>query len=296
VIAETMIVVLLATQRSGTNMLRDILDTHDHIRSLPEVFSQNYSRRALLPDGAPYFLEYLETEIAKSAKAGLPKSRPRIVRDYLQFLESKLRDRDCTGIVDIKYSSLHHAEGLRCHPSAPPAMLGLIEDLGYRVVHMVRCNRVACALSLLRAHRTGVFRVFEPAHVERVTYSVSPRRLINEADRIEREQRLVRQWLVESSLDSMEIHYEELFADGPGSDFVDEPFRRVVDFAGVGSGQMTHSPGSRRVSPSDIRDEINNIDEIDSALSSTKHYPHWQALVSPGGDPARGTNETAAGD
>jgi len=59
--------ILLATQRSGTNMLRKVIGTDDRIHCLPEIFNNSYNGRSDFPEGIPYYFETLEAAVKEDS-------------------------------------------------------------------------------------------------------------------------------------------------------------------------------------------------------------------------------------
>ena len=94
-------VLLLSTQRSGTNFFRKTLGSHPEIDSLyGEIFDPGHAHKE------QSFFAFLEREVAKAPSLCLPSNRKLVLEKYMQYLES---NTNCSKLIfDIKYNSLFH--------------------------------------------------------------------------------------------------------------------------------------------------------------------------------------------
>lgn len=264
-------VILIATQRSGTNMFRRVLGTHERIRAVPEVFNSSFDARDLMPKGVPFFLEYLLEQTTKSSVRGMPHARPDVLVEYLEMLETATAGK--TAVVDVKYNSLHSAESVWSRPGGAPRLLRIFRDRGYRVIHLVRHNHLAVAVSLQRASKTGVFVVPATRPVATEKLVVDPNAVVRTVREMKEAAGLVRRWLQESGLSHQEVAYEDLFVNDPGSQLDSTRFHRIAEFIGVSQGGFDLVPETRKIAPRDLREEIVNIGELAAAFAGTE-YEH----------------------
>ncbi|MGR8921178.1 MAG: Stf0 family sulfotransferase, partial [Gammaproteobacteria bacterium] len=142
----------------------------------------------------------------------------------------------------------------------------LIDELGIRVLLLTRRNVVKQAVSLLRAiqlnESTGDWNLrLERDRVDRLT--VDPERLIAWAEDFERGSEAV--WRYESlvSTPTHRLTYEDLLTQR------DETFRRIFEFLGVRPHAVSGT--TLKHTADDLRDVIENFDEVDAALAGTPY-------------------------
>ncbi len=118
--------VLLATQRSGTNMLRSLLRTAPGLQVFPEIFHGRPRAGTRMPEGLPRFFEFVAADEEQGLGRGNPDAGPELVARYLDRLAQSAPPGISAQLLDIKYNSLHHAEDAWRTPSAPPKMLWML--------------------------------------------------------------------------------------------------------------------------------------------------------------------------
>jgi hypothetical protein len=130
-------IIMLARQRSGTNALQAVLETHPEVFCTRETFHDK-----------PYGYEHLDEEtnyfrfLERYPKEALIRSRSSdemqetLFVNYLRFL------REWGGkkyvVVDIKYNSSHHFDGPWRGLGSEPQLFRLIRNYGLRVLHLKR--------------------------------------------------------------------------------------------------------------------------------------------------------------
>ena len=264
---------LLATQRSGTNMLRRVLDTHPNICTLPEVFDDSSGRSHLSENGgAPYFHTALLEKIRENAEVGLPANRTENVRNYFKLLENHYVTPDISAIVDVKFSSLHHADGAWIRPSSPPQMLKIIKAHNYPVIVLRREDNVATTISLFRAGASNQYHADRPELIKPVRYGIEPNILLNTIRAHEEQDALVNLWLNRLNPKRIELSYEELFIGEPGSDLDPEAFAAIGRFLNIDPYLFDCVPRMVKVSVRGYREEIENFDELEEALRDTIYH------------------------
>lgn len=262
---------LIATQRSGTNMLRRILASNPMVLSLPEVFNDSYDAAHCIPNGK-YYEQYFLERVSENIENALPKYRKENVRKYLKQL-SKLSDKDdLTAIVDIKYNSLHHAEGTWSNPASPPVMMRIMKGQNFPVIHLRRENLVGVAISLMRANATQQYMASSSDSVKTTAFRVDPEILLHSLKQHETKQACVSNWLKDLNIPCLDITYESLFVDGPGSAFDPSIFRKIAEFMDIDYTKLILKSATKRLSSATYREEIENFDEVEEVLRETPYH------------------------
>jgi LPS sulfotransferase NodH len=159
--------VVIGIQRTGTNLLREILNTNQQIAMLGEVFTPDATRAhwdnfaRLLPSGPP----------TTHADAHLLLDR------YFDFVRNHWADgrkaHSRAFGVDIKYNQLRRISPADQNLAGPPFLLQHLKARGALLIHVVRENVMHCALSTMIADQRGVWHNYQGAVIDR-TYSVDP--------------------------------------------------------------------------------------------------------------------------
>src|SRR5215213_2948566 len=145
-------VVLLARQRSGTNALRDVLDSHPMVFCLPEVFQSEPSPKARFEVETNYF-NFLDgrreriKDILTSEDA-----QGELFLEYLTFLRTFSEKRFL--LIDIKYNSAHNVDGPWRDIAAEPSLFKFVRDHGVRVLNLTRTNYLRFYLSWVKTNLT----------------------------------------------------------------------------------------------------------------------------------------------
>jgi Stf0 sulphotransferase len=178
--------VVVGVQRSGTNILREILNTNKHIAMLGEVLSPNpapscwYNFIAELPAGVVPCATSIDAES--------------LLDRYLEFIEYRIRnhwvDGDKSGCdaigMDIKYSQLRDIAPLSWDSAALPFLLGYLKSREAIIIHVIRRNVIQCAISAMIATQRGVWHNYDGAKIDR-SYHVDVEQCLAHARAIVRE-------------------------------------------------------------------------------------------------------------
>ncbi len=158
--------VVIGAQRTGTNILREILNTNEQIAMLGEVLTpspapahwENFCRT--LP------LHNIHPESASEAEALLDR--------YFEFVQYRIRNhwegnrksRSHAFGVDIKYNQLRQIAPANWSPSSRAFILGYLRSRGATLVHTTR-NVILCAISTMIASRRNVWHNYDGAVIDR---------------------------------------------------------------------------------------------------------------------------------
>ena len=159
--------IVIGAQRTGTNLLREILNTNDHIAMLGEVLTPSPAPghwdnfcRTFSADGRA-FADYRETEA--------------LLDRYFDFVEYRIRNYwknnrkaniQAFG-VDIKYNYLTHIAPTDWDSATcPPFILCYLRNRGAKFIHTTR-NVIHSAISTLIAFQRNLWHNYEGLVVER---------------------------------------------------------------------------------------------------------------------------------
>jgi LPS sulfotransferase NodH len=158
--------VVIGAQRTGTNILREILNTNEQIAMLGEVLTpspapahwENFCRT--LP------LRNINPESASEAEALLDR--------YFEFVQYRIRNhwegnrksRSHAFGVDIKYNQLRQIAPANWSPSSRAFILGYLRSRGATFIHTTR-NPVHCSISTMIASQRNVWHNYDGAVIDR---------------------------------------------------------------------------------------------------------------------------------
>ncbi len=154
---------LIGCQRTGTHLLREIVNSNPHVALMVETFSLTPKRM--------YWCNFLRT---------LPKSRfppltPEIAMDVFDEHVRRIRrdvqiepewyggskpDLKALGL-DVKYNQLKNFASLSINLRSRPLLLDYFKTRNFRILHMVRKNLAHSALSLILANIRGVWHNYD---------------------------------------------------------------------------------------------------------------------------------------
>lgn len=191
--------VICAGQRSGTTALHQVLRKND-IYCPGEVFH-------LSRDGEDSYLYFLQkNNIAASDIFAHPQT---IWDRYLLYL-SEMSTQE-TMVIDIKYNSWHHFNGAWHQPLNPPILLKLLPKDCW-VIHIVRDDIFAQAMSGEVAHRRGKFHSRDEADLTNMEFTVDVERFLARVKLIKATRDNYYDWL-NAKKETVLIKYEELFSN-----------------------------------------------------------------------------------
>lgn len=158
--------VVIGAQRTGTNILREILNTNEEIAMLGEVLSpspapahwDNFCRS--LPVASIPAATYSEAEALLDQYFGFVRYR---IRNHWEG--DKKHDSHVFG-VDIKYNQLRRIEPADWDASSLPFVLCYLRSRGATIIHTTR-NIVHCAISALIAEKRNLWHNYDGVAVDR---------------------------------------------------------------------------------------------------------------------------------
>jgi hypothetical protein len=169
---------LIACQRSGTHLLREILNSNPCIALLAEPFSRQ-------PQSV-YWLNFVRTLPENQYPPLLPEDATALLDQYLQVIQRDVQENRCwyggskvplkaLGL-DVKYNQLKCVTPLITDLRAQPFLLDYFWNRRFRIVHMVRNNVVHAALSGIISNIRGVWQNYDD-HVIQGQFRIPPAEL-----------------------------------------------------------------------------------------------------------------------
>lgn len=274
-------VFLLARQRSGTNPLRSVLDTHPEIFSVPEVFNSTPSPDYKLEVETNY-VNFLAKRIRGDLHAALAvEDHRKLFLDFLEYVRC-FTDRRFI-VVDVKYNSTHHVMKYWRFMTEQPFLFEVIRDEKVWLLNLTRRNYLRYWLSEVKAQLTQRWEVFDESVVgDRAWYlskyagrpdvgdvevhlDVAETLQILELCRSENE-------LVAASFAGyeryLELDYEDLFHE-IGAPVSEGALGKISQWLGIEPDFAERRPEYKKQSVLPLSDTIENYDEIAAALRGT---------------------------
>jgi LPS sulfotransferase NodH len=159
--------VVVGAQRTGTNLLREVLNTNPQIAMLGEVLS---------PSSAPAHWEnFLRSRADAIFPAQGPVEMEALLDRYFQFVLYRIRNHwadgqksQCRAVgVDIKYNQLRRLAPLDWDPANAPFLLKYLQARGAVFIHATRDNVIHCAISAMIAAQRNFWHNYEGAIIDR---------------------------------------------------------------------------------------------------------------------------------
>ena len=174
--------VVIGIQRTGTNLLREILNTHPDIAMLGEVFTPDPTRA--------HWDNFVRLEAAKAIPPRSSHEATLLLDQYLDFVQHHWADGKKAHAqaygFDVKYNQLR----LVCPPdhdsAGPPFLLQHLQARGAVLIHTVRANVIQCAISTFIADQRRIWHNYQGAAIDR-SYFVDPEGCLSYAREIIRE-------------------------------------------------------------------------------------------------------------
>jgi hypothetical protein len=268
--------VVTGTQRTGTNILREILNTNNGIAMVAEILTPCPPPGQMILDqaqvsrnfGDPYNYNFPETAtvaprpglnyrghwgnfLRELSPGRFPAANPgdaeALLDQYFEFLLDQIRhhwayaDKSaCRAIgVDIKYSHLRHLAPIDWRGDAPPFLLEYFRSRGVTLIHAIRQNVIHCAISALMVRHVQACHNYEGIVIDH-GYEIDSDECLTYARNIVKARREFLQHVAGFAV--VECHYEDLLLDiarsGPEGEIADGrgPLRDIADALGVPFG------------------------------------------------------------
>jgi LPS sulfotransferase NodH len=159
--------VVIGAQRTGTNLLREILNTHEDIAMLGEIFS---------PSAAPaHWDNFLRNRSSARMPPASVAEAEELLDRYFEFVAYRIHNHWSAGLksrssmlgVDIKYNQLGRIAPAGWSSFEPPFLLQYFASRDVTLIHAVRANVIHCALSALIASQREVWHNYDGVVIDR---------------------------------------------------------------------------------------------------------------------------------
>ncbi|WP_118132835.1 hypothetical protein [Oceanicella sp. SM1341] len=242
--------VIVAKQRTGTNFLRSLVADSSNGHNVGEAFHTDTQGA----DGN--FFAWMEREGRDYPLIRKEPELRKLLEDWLDHVEHNFP----VPILDVKYNSFWAVSNTWMSMIELPPMLKVLNQRGYKFVHLTRANRLEHALSLVFARETGVYVTFKDVEING-KYTVEPDKLQTMCRQYEREIAFVNGYLRRLRRVE-EMTYEDLY----GAD--ERALRPVLRKLMAGTDIVFDKVGEARTKKivKNWRDNVNNVAEIEAAF------------------------------
>lgn len=249
--------ILLARQRSGTGALGTILDKHNQVKYLGEIFHPGNV------GNSHNFFTYKLEAIKKNPELVLPDRGIELLDGFLDWKADLIKDQ--FPIIDVKYSSLHHISNPWLEPSARPHLLSHCVKNRLPIIHLTRENYLHGFVSGRLAEANNVWHARNDDEIKVTSVEINTDFLLSHFNQTKASVNLVRQWLGKRFF-VLEVEYADLFAaDGSFSPDIRDDLQ---DLLGIEAFTDT-KPVFVKQNKAPLSESIQNYDEVISALKGT---------------------------
>jgi LPS sulfotransferase NodH len=256
--------IILATQRTGSSWVQEMLDSHPRVRVFNELFLSGARGK---PIWGPDNVEFAESFLDARRRRPSPLTRLYWQYRYLQRVFGQ-SDVDAVGFKYM-YDQVPHSLAV-----LPHAALSRV-----RVIHVVRRNLLDRIISNKLAQKTGLFHLagddrppvpWWPNERVESTVRLPVDELLDELRQLTRQRALMRSWLRLSRTPVREVEYEALVEDHSG-------FGLLLRFLGLPQGDWPLlSSGLQKLRTRSQAEVIENFAEIRAALAPTPYAAYLQ--------------------
>jgi LPS sulfotransferase NodH len=228
--------VVVGNQRTGTNLLREILNTNDAVAMLGEILS---------PSTAPaHWNNFLRDHPAGDAARMTAGELEALLDRYFEFVRYRIHyhwehDRKSGSSalgVDIKYNQLRVIQPNGWPSAERPFLVNYLTSRGFTFVHTIRRNVLHCAISALLASQRGIWHNYDGRSIERA-YHVDAETCLAYVRAVIAERAACSGWIEKSA--NVAAYYDELVCDvaraGPDGVIPERPgaLRKLAGALGV---------------------------------------------------------------
>jgi hypothetical protein len=258
------VIVMLARQRSGTNPLRDVLDSHPDLFCTPEVFHDRPSPDADLEVETNFFRFVEQHPKGRIGRAHSWAEQREIFRDFLVFLREFTEKRFV--VIDVKYNSTHHLNASWKFIPAEPTLFPIIRGDYVRVLNLTRRNFLRYYLSQCKAERSQAWTARADRGHRDDKIEVDVDAMLNTLERCRAENEVIDKSF-EHYGHYLNIDYAELFPV-MGAPVSDDALGRIAEWLGR-DPTFESVPTYRKQAQLGLRETIENYDEVEEALRGT---------------------------
>jgi hypothetical protein len=265
---------ITAFQRSGTTALGEQLGRLPSLAYWGEVFhpegyaGADLSAKLRLRSAAHWF-RFVEVQLPPELKAG-PQEVEARARAWSLY-EARLAEAGLgrRPVLDIKYNSWHHLQPVWAPIGERPFLVDLMAQSQTPIVHLVREDVLAQALSEVFAFNSGLWhrRIGQAVDLREMRFDADVEGLLHRMRASHRGTALMREWLKTTA--HIELRYENTFSDTGG---LTDGALSALAAIGVEASELSTSPVLGRMGQSP-RDWLANSDEVVVGLQGTEFEP-----------------------
>jgi len=259
---KTKFLAVVATQRSGTTLFRDILSSHNNVLALPEIFLEREKEKY-----TNYFF-YLKNHINKSPEMCLPsrEQQDKNFINYLSYLVSQSNNKKLISF-DCKYNFfLGMFTPNYVNFSERPILFQLFQKYDVKVIHIIRENILATLVSSLLSMKNKLWATDNLDKVKHLTVHVDTSRLVEQLTNRQREVDYFRT-LFSGIPWTLEISYEHLTNNGNINGTLLESVSNFLEI----KDSFTREPSLKKIAPP-LRECIENLKEVETVLLNTEFH------------------------
>lgn len=249
-------VVVVAKQRSGTNLLRRTLASSQYFEDLNEVFHMNNDQPNL-------FWQFRQELIKENYELAFP-SQENQTQIFSLFIDKISNASVDFSLIDIKYNSSHHLNHLWQDPLETPYLLELLAKNNIPIIHLVRKNIFETYVSLMTASKLNVWVSWDKSFTHYLTFKIDINHMLAFLKNLKKEINLYRQWLYSfKGIIVTELNYENLLNTQGG--FSEKIEQEICDFLQI-SEKLNLTIPTKKIAKS-LQETVENYeDEVVPAL------------------------------
>jgi LPS sulfotransferase NodH len=248
--------ILLATQRSGSSWVQEMLNSHPDLKVYNELFLADAEGISIWePRDIEFANTYLKTHMRRSWS----------LRDYwtIRYVRHVFCQPDALGVgFKYMYDQVRHSR----------AVLPYTAAARIPVVHLIRRNLLNVVISSTLAGATGLYHrpidgrppiPWAPSDPVEERITLDPAEVVRQLTDLARRRDRYRRWLRLTRDPTCEIQYEELASD-PSA------FGRILSFVGLPARDWSNlSSGLTRLRTAPQSAVVENFEEVRACLSGT---------------------------
>ena len=248
--------ILLATQRSGSSWVQEMLNSHPDLKVYNELFDVNAEGISIWE---PRDIEFANTYLKAHMRSRFSS------RDYwtIRYVRHVFRQPDVRGVgFKYMYDQVDHSRAV-----LPYAAVARV-----RVVHLIRRNLLDVVISTALARATGMYHrptdgrpsiPWAPSAAGENRITLDPGEVVRQLTKLVRRRDRYRRWLTRTFTPTCEVEYEELAAD-PST------FGRILSFLSLPAHDWRElRSGLEKVRSKPQSAVVENFDELRGRLTGT---------------------------
>lgn len=242
--------IILGLSRSGSNLLRDLLNSHSGIITFGELFRND--------DALSW-----DCPVNDRFKSDSSKITSLIQKDPIKMMDTVVFGKSPKHIRAMGFKLFYyHAQG----PNLKPVWTYLRDNTSIKILHLKRENLLKRYVSLVKAKSTNVWRDASGGKTSNISVTLDFEDCQNSFEEAVRWQEDYAAYF--QGHDCMDIIYEELAAD------CRPPMRRVQEFLNLEFEEVL--PTIHKQSRQSLSESISNYSELKSKFEGTRWISYFE--------------------